>query len=84
MCFFFCYSITIFDCKYALWGEATKRCTVHSPFKENDPHATNAISHFALYFIEVFGIKFFLVFNNNSNVIKKELCDIICSHWQSY
>ena len=54
------------------------------PLKRNDPHATNAISHLALYFIEVFGIKFFLVFNNNSNVIKKELCDIICSHWQSH
>ena len=45
------------------------------PLKRNDPHATNAISHLALYFIEVFG---------NSNVIKKELCDIICSHWQSH
>ena len=54
------------------------------PWKRNDPDATNAISHLALYFIEVFGIKFFLVFNNNSNVIKKELCDIICSHWQSH
>ena len=49
------------------------------PLKRNDPHATNAISHLAVYFIEVFRIKFFLVFNN-SNVIKKELCDIICSH----
>ena len=49
------------------------------PLKRNDPHATNAISHLAVYFIEVFRIKFFLVFNN-SNVIKKELCDIICIH----
>ena len=49
------------------------------PLKRNDPRATNAISRLALQFIEVFGSKFYLVFNINSNVTKEELFDIIHS-----